>query len=70
MNDPSIPATRINGMRVNPGASSTYAGGPNPITTMAEISKKQFEFDFQIKRITISANSLKEDFKGTDKKLS
>ena len=55
---------------MNPGRVHTYCGGANPIAELADASKKQFELDFQIKRITTVSNNLREDFKQTDKKLN
>ena len=34
------------------------------------MQKKQFEFDFQLKRIQTVASTLKEEFKASDKVLS
>ena len=57
-------------MGANAGRVTTYAGGQNPITNLVEVQKKQFEFDFQLKRIQSVAGSLKEEFKASDKVLN
>ena len=41
----------------------------NPVQILTEITKKNFEFDFQIKRIVTVTTNLKEDAKQTDKQL-
>ena len=57
-------------MGSNAGRVTTYAGGENPVTSMTQVQKKQFEFDFQLKRIQTVAGSLKEEYKASDKVLS
>lgn len=54
----------------NPGRVETYAGGQNPIVNLQEVSKKHFEFDFQLKRLNTVATNLREEFKAVDKKLN
>ena len=54
---------------MNPGRSQSYAGGINPMVNMQEVSKKHFEFDFQIKRLSTVSTNLREEFKNLDKKI-
>ena len=41
----------------------------NPAQIISDITKKNFEFDFQIKRIVTVTTNLKEDAKQTEKTL-
>jgi hypothetical protein len=41
-----------------------YAGGQNPVHQVGDINKKQFEFDFQIKRMNAVVCNIQQDYLG------